>query len=247
MIKSTSKSAFTLIELLVVISIVSLLIAILLPALANARKAAQAMSCLANLRQIGFGLATYASDNEQTLPCGMMYGIPYAEGAGRWYQKIDAYMANSGPSSFDNEDILPVFRCAQAMNQEGLCHYSSHGAMMPNTSPGPNDKRRPYNYDEIKRPSEVVLIFEGGLNTLNASPVANQVNRTYMSYDPSTDNNIAINQGPNTDYISGYMRFRHSSDQAGNFLSPDGHAQAIRFGQVLRKHMQVEDVGGHKF
>jgi hypothetical protein len=177
----------------------------------------------------------------------MMYGISYANGAGRWYQKIDAYMANSGPSSFDNTEILPVFRCAQAMNQEGLSHYSSHGAMMPNTSPGPNDKRRPYNFDEIKRPSEVVLIFEGGLNTKNADAAATQVNRTYMSYDSSIDNNIAISQGPNTDYISGYMRFRHSADQTGNFLSPDGHAQAIRFGQVLRKHIQVENVGGHKF
>ncbi|HAI12924.1 MAG TPA: hypothetical protein DCM28_14540 [Phycisphaerales bacterium] len=241
------QSAFTLIELLVVISIVSLLIAILLPALANARQAAQAMKCLANLRQIGFGLATYANDNDETLPCGMLYGVSASEGSGRWYQKIDAYMDNSGPSGFDNDQILPVFRCGQAMNQDGENHYSSHGAMMPNTSPGPNDKRRPYNFTDIKRPSEVVLIFEGGLNTKNANAVANQVNRTYMSYNPSDNVNTPINQGSNTDYISGYMRFRHSANSAGNFLSPDGHAQAIRFGEVLRKHIQVEDVGGHKF
>lgn len=241
------KSAFTLIELLVVISIISLLIAILLPALANARKAAQAMSCLANLRQIGFGLATYAGDNDETLPCGMLYGVTADQGSGRWYQKIDAYMANSGPSGFDNDSILPVFRCGEAMNQDGLSHYSSHGAMMPNTSPGPNDKRRPYTFNEIKRPSEVVLIFEGGLNTTNASAVADQVNRTFMNYNPNDNVTTPISQGPNTDYISGYMRFRHSSNATGNFLSPDGHARAIRFGEVLRRNMQVEDVSGHKF
>jgi prepilin-type N-terminal cleavage/methylation domain-containing protein len=247
MSKYTKKQhGFTLIELLVVISIVSLLIAILLPALANARQAAQAMSCLSNLRQISVGLASYTGDNREVLPCGMLYNVPVSEGSGRWYQKIDAYMVG-GPSGFDNDVIVPVFRCPQVADQNGLCHYSSHGAMMPNTSPGPNDKRRPYSMPEIIRPSQVVLIFEGSLNILSASPVANQVNRTYSSYNPSEDTSIPIQQGSNVDLVSGYMRFRHATDSTGNFLSPDGHAAAIRYGEVLRRHMQVENVGGHKF
>lgn len=66
--------AFTLIELLVVISIVSLLIAILLPALAGARVAAQQVACLSNIRQLGIGIKVYLQDYKDHLP--VQYPMP---------------------------------------------------------------------------------------------------------------------------------------------------------------------------
>lgn len=62
-----SPKAFTLIELLVVISIIALLVAILLPALAKARISAQMAGSLSQIRQIAITHHTYAHDNKQSL------------------------------------------------------------------------------------------------------------------------------------------------------------------------------------
>ncbi|NJL30198.1 MAG: prepilin-type N-terminal cleavage/methylation domain-containing protein [Phycisphaerales bacterium] len=53
---------FTLIELLVVISIIALLIALLLPALSQARLVSQELACKNNLKQTGMVVYSYASE-----------------------------------------------------------------------------------------------------------------------------------------------------------------------------------------
>jgi prepilin-type N-terminal cleavage/methylation domain-containing protein/prepilin-type processing-associated H-X9-DG protein len=67
-LKSKVGGAFTLIELLVVIAIITILAALLVPAVSRTKEAGRSAACLSNLHQIGIALQLYVQDNNQRLP-----------------------------------------------------------------------------------------------------------------------------------------------------------------------------------
>lgn len=62
------RRAFTLVELLVVISIITLLIAMLLPALGKSREATESAICGSHMRQCGIAAQSYTDDHASKFP-----------------------------------------------------------------------------------------------------------------------------------------------------------------------------------
>ncbi len=67
--KSDKKArAFTLIELLVIVAMITILAAMLFPALANSKARDQSLCCANNLKQVGVAFRTWALDNGDAFP-----------------------------------------------------------------------------------------------------------------------------------------------------------------------------------
>lgn len=62
------RRAFTLLELVIVIAIISILTALLLPAISRTKESGRSAVCLNNLHQIGIALQLYVQDNANRLP-----------------------------------------------------------------------------------------------------------------------------------------------------------------------------------
>jgi len=113
--------AFTLIELLVVIAIITILAAMLLPALSRAKQQAYTASCLSNLRQLELCFHMYVGDNSDYLPpnnfvydISSQAAIPGNEGPS-WCTNVAPYEADpsgiQGGLLFQYNSSLGIYRC----------------------------------------------------------------------------------------------------------------------------------------
>ncbi|MFO0897745.1 MAG: DUF1559 domain-containing protein [Pirellulales bacterium] len=72
-LRAMLRRGFTLVEVLVAIFVIALLLALLLPAIQAARESSRRVTCVANLRQIGLALASYAAATRDYQPASVPY------------------------------------------------------------------------------------------------------------------------------------------------------------------------------
>ncbi|MGL5095157.1 MAG: DUF1559 domain-containing protein, partial [Planctomycetia bacterium] len=112
------RNGFTLIELLVVIAIIGVLIALLLPAIQQAREAAQRSQCQNNLKQIGLSLYNYQSALNAFPPSRLSHGYNHT-GNGTPNPQI---LNTSGWTL-----LLPYFDNAPLYDLYNTSHAASNG------------------------------------------------------------------------------------------------------------------------
>jgi prepilin-type N-terminal cleavage/methylation domain-containing protein len=134
----TRRAAFTLIELLVVIAIIALLISILLPALANARKEAQATKCFASARAVVQGVITYTAGNKDVIPASYLYGSETTGLAWNPAQQSDATRVIPNGYVHWSYHLFDDGGNAGGVAAEAFTCPAMFNGGAPATNPGPN-------------------------------------------------------------------------------------------------------------
>ena len=229
------RHAFTLIELLVVISIISLLVSILLPALSSARAAAQTVRCSSNQRQINFANIQYADMHKDYLP--QWHFIPhYLTYHHNPAQKLaDAglipLITPSNPYASSNIRFCPTLEVAKPTIQsnvpgeQSLIHYIGSANMTGYNNNG--TQTWPYvRLADVHKQSSVYLLTEShyleAVDKINVTAVNDQ----YRRWLPGAESSIGAED---FNFAEGtVLRYRHSSDTV-NFAFVDGHGKTIGY------------------
>ena len=165
--RSHRQSAFTLIELLVVIAIIAILAAILFPVFAQAKEAAKKTAALSNVKQMGTAMQIYLTDYDDVYPQSIVFfGGTAPQNTLAWPYPAGWLTGWSGGPVGDNAEqsywsasIQPYMKNFQLTQVPGMAEkYLFAG-----------DATAP----QSKKPERMGLVFNGLLNTYNATAIEN--------------------------------------------------------------------------
>lgn len=200
-------TGFTLIELLVVISIISLLVAVLLPALQAARAQGRTIKCQSNLRQLGITAAMYTSDfKDYELPArypmdnatiwtsqlvrkGYLPGnIPDSNGDGvisaQEIEQVNRSSAFLCPDDSSN-NMLPVYPSPYVAGVMHSYGYNTNLGYQQNAVYGHNSDNHLIRASQILRPSNVYRMADARLWQLTSRAASTGHARLSFERHPS--------------------------------------------------------------
>lgn len=168
--KRPPRSAFTLMEMLVVMSIVSVLLALLLPTLSMARGKSRSAACMSNLRQVGIAMEQYKDIYDNYVPKELFKGdVVLARSADGWSFLPMACASVAPPSGSGPGATLDrfigdprVLLCPSRRN-DATVSYGINGRVVDYV----------FRFSDVRNPSDTPLVVDSQLkNAYNYSDLA---------------------------------------------------------------------------
>lgn len=218
------KRNFTIIELLVVIAVIAILVAMLLPALNQARAKGWSISCKSNLKQIGLGAVSYSMDNQDWLLSLKTNSSNYWHAALFINQYVTVRkISYQCPAEKVRYDVAPSGLSVNMTEQASYgLHYHAAGA-------APNDSVRPtVKLEQIRKHGG------GGSRPIyfaDSTPKWNDTIRT-QQYQGAGVLHGAVFQTSSSPATASYpSNIRHGGQLNAAFF--DGHVETLLYSQVI--------------
>jgi prepilin-type N-terminal cleavage/methylation domain-containing protein/prepilin-type processing-associated H-X9-DG protein len=222
------KKGFTLVELLVVIGIISLLIAMLLPALNKARQQAKQVQCASNMRQIGQAVFMYANQNGgRPPPTQYVWTDPATNKLLdlRWQEYLcdQKYLPEDAKTPGNLKSVLLCPSSSVLFSDQHSPYYGNYTAnqhLLGYYNPGASWRN---NYHGIKlqqvsNPSSRIMFLEGGYYYLISLRAKSPATANYYIAGASVNTTVSWGGTYGGDAILG----RHPNKTI-NILFADGH------------------------
>lgn len=216
------RNGFTLIELLVVVAIISVLVALLLPALSTARESAKRLTCISNLKTFGQAHALYINDNGR---------YPYLRNDSLglfWTELVWPYVGKNTKIYSCPDNTFSASSWVINNNHVGLTSYGVNlrvidNAAADNDADGSIGGRRP---EAISRPSEKIVNIEvfSDYNAIGYSDLQGFCYSFWYMFGFKGGNVVQMYGLKNGTYHMG----------GANYGYADGHAQWVSMNEMYR-------------
>ena len=239
--KPKQSSGFTLIELLVVVAVLSVLIAILLPALNMARNLGKRIVCASNLKQMGLAWQLYLNDNDHCFPRYPSAHVRYGGWPAKVYEEnfwedlwrdrpLNPYMI-LGAQQEITETAARIYCCPAdrgGAGKEGYTTFKYYGTSYATNTCLIGPDKFPISADSEQAYRELI------------ESINNRIEEKNMTPDMATNNHQQVVLAGDMGWYYQWWEFRklqpdkkkqlewHNKHEHYNILMLDGHEEFIR-------------------